>query len=92
MTKRATPEPEQEAAPSADLQAAFDESVRARRVRAGISQVELGRRAGIPQTEISQIELGRINLTLKTMSRLAEALDGEVTEMLKRSEDPLKKP
>ena len=92
MSKRSTPEPDKEATPSAELQAVFGESVRAARIKAGMSQVELSRRSGIGQKEISEIELGRINLTLKTMSRLANVLDGDVAKMLKASQDDLKNP
>ena len=92
MSKKPTPEPDKEATPSTALQVVFGESVRAARLKAGMSQVELSRRSGIGQKEISEIELGRINLTLRTMSRLADVLDGDVAKMLNASKDDLKKP
>ena len=53
-----------------------------------MKQSELAERCGIDQSVISKIERGEFNLTIKQMSRLANALDGNVTAMLKaQSED-----
>jgi DNA-binding XRE family transcriptional regulator len=48
------------------------------RTQAGLSQVELGRRAGIPQTRISAIENSRVTPTLETLRRIGEALGAPV--------------
>ena len=69
---------------SAELQAIFGESVRSQRVKSGWTQGELSKRSGIAQEEISRIENGQINLTIRTMSRLAKILDGDVAKMLGR--------
>ena len=68
--------------PTAELQAIFGASVRIQRTKAGWTQAELSKRSGIAQEEISRIEKGHINLTLRTMGRLAKILDGDVAEML----------
>ena len=73
--------------PSAELQAIFGRSVRSQRIRAGWTQAELSKRSGIAQEELSRIENGQVNLTIRTMSRLAQVLDGAVAEMLGRISD-----
>jgi DNA-binding XRE family transcriptional regulator len=76
------PTSESSAALSAELQAAFGESVRSQRTKANMTQADLALRSGINQETISRIEKGRYNLTLLTMSRLATVLDGDVAKML----------
>ena len=44
------------------------------RAEAGITQTELSRRTGIAQTDISKLERGNGNPSLKTLKRLAEGL------------------
>jgi transcriptional regulator with XRE-family HTH domain len=50
------------------------ESVRIIRELQGLSQVQLSERCGIPQTTISGIETGRINLGVERAKVLAKAL------------------
>ena len=69
-----------------ELQMAFGNSVRRQRTKIGLKQSELSSRCGIDQSVISKIERGEFNLTIKQMIRLASALDGEVTSMLKAQE------
>jgi transcriptional regulator with XRE-family HTH domain len=69
---------------SAELRAIFGQHVRARRAKAKWTQSELSKRSGITQEDVSRIENGQLNLTIQTMSRLAEVLDGSVAEMLGR--------
>ena len=85
MTKPPLPasEPDREAYLSTELQSAFGDSVRGYRLKLGWKQSDLSERCGIDQSVISKIERGEFNLTIKQMSRLANALDGDVTEMLK---------
>lgn len=45
------------------------------RARAGLSQSELARRSGLKQAEVSKIERGQANPTLKTLGRLADGLN-----------------
>lgn len=44
------------------------------RNEAGITQTELSRRTGIAQTDISKLERGNGNPSLKTLKRLADGL------------------
>lgn len=66
---------------------AFGRSVRTLRLKAGMTQGDLGEKCGIGREAISRIESGQFNLTLETMSRVAAALDGNVPEMLQGSEN-----
>ncbi|WP_405561123.1 helix-turn-helix domain-containing protein [Streptomyces sp. NBC_01180] len=51
------------------------QAVHDRRAGLGISQVELGRRAGMTQPQISELELSGTVPTLPLLARLARALD-----------------
>jgi ribosome-binding protein aMBF1 (putative translation factor) len=90
MTKRpagAGDRDDQEVNLSRELQVAFGENVRSQRMKLGLKQSDLSIRCGIDQSVISKIERGEFNLTIKQMTRLAKALDGEVTSMLKPQMD-----
>lgn len=73
--------------PSADLRRNFGENLRAARLRAGLSQAELGRRVGRSQQYISLVEVGSENLTLDTMSMLANIVGRDVITMLRQEPD-----
>ena len=45
------------------------------RKQAGLTQKELSERAGIAQSDISKLERGNANPSLRTMQRLANAMD-----------------
>ncbi len=77
--------------PSTELQERFGWNLRFVRKRAGLTQTQLAERSGIHQKEISQVELGKVNLTLGTMQRLAKVVDHEVTSLLGEAEPPSKK-
>ncbi|MBS0984277.1 helix-turn-helix domain-containing protein [Gluconobacter cerinus] len=49
-------------------------NVRNRRKNLGLTQVELAEMTGIGQRNISMIERGNVNLTIKQMQRIASAL------------------
>jgi len=61
-------------------------SVHQRREELGISQEELAHRAGLHRTYISDIERGARNPSLKTLSRLSEALELPTSELVRRGE------
>jgi transcriptional regulator with XRE-family HTH domain len=83
MTKRrASPDQDQDAHLSSDLQEAFGLSVRAARIKAGMTQANLAERSNVSRDDISRIENGQINLTIRTMSKLAAVFDGDVAKML----------
>jgi transcriptional regulator with XRE-family HTH domain len=69
-------------------------SVHERREVLGISQEELAHRAGLHRTYISDIERGARNPSLKTLSRLADALELSTSDLIRLGEskaesDPL---
>ncbi len=45
------------------------------RIRAGLTQKELSRRSGISQADISRLENGTRNPSLRLLKRLADAMD-----------------
>jgi transcriptional regulator with XRE-family HTH domain len=53
----------------------FGQAVRVHRERLGVSQEELAFRAGIDRTYVSGIERGRRNPSLRSIDRLARALE-----------------
>jgi CheY-like chemotaxis protein len=59
---------------SIDLKKAFGGTVRVWRTRLGLSQEELGGRAGLHRTYVSDIERGSRNVSLESMEKLADAL------------------
>jgi ribosome-binding protein aMBF1 (putative translation factor) len=76
------PEDDEDKQASAEMQAAFGRNVKAARQKAGLTQTDLAERSGISRVDISRIEGGQINVTLRTMRKLAEAFDVRVSEML----------
>lgn len=54
-------------------------SLRAARQAKGLTQKELGSRVGMPQSHISKIETGGVDLQLSSLTELSRALDLEVT-------------
>jgi transcriptional regulator with XRE-family HTH domain len=60
--------------------------VHERREVLGISQEELASRAGLHRTYISDIERGARNPSLKTLSRLADALELSTSDLIRLGE------
>jgi len=56
------------------------------RAKANVSQVELSKRTGIDQADISKIERGLGNPSIDTLNRLADALDRELVISFKEKE------
>ncbi|MEV8016183.1 helix-turn-helix transcriptional regulator [Streptomyces sp. NPDC086554] len=69
-----TPEIEEEYA-AARLRFALAEAVRKQRQDLGLSQSELGRRAGMTQSAVARFEGGGTVPTIPVLDRLARALD-----------------
>lgn len=69
-----------------NLDHAFGQAVRERRGELGISQEELGFRAGIHRTYVSQLERGIKSPSLKIISLLARALNIPASELVARAE------
>lgn len=66
----------------------FGTSIRSFRKRLGISQEELAGRADLHRTYIAGIERGGRNLTLKSMERLASALQVSLEELIREGAVP----
>ena len=49
------------------------------RINAGMTQVELSRKSGISQADISRLEKGTRNPSLNLLKRLAEAMDSTLS-------------
>jgi transcriptional regulator with XRE-family HTH domain len=52
------------------------------RLKKGLSQQEVGEATGISQPRIAQIELGRLNVTLETVARIAIVVDRDPVLLL----------
>lgn len=61
------------------------ENLREARVRMGLSQRELSARSGVPQSHISKIESGSVDLRLSSLIELARVLDLELFVAPKKS-------
>jgi transcriptional regulator with XRE-family HTH domain len=65
-----------------DPVAAFAARLRRLRTERGISQEELAHRAGLDRTYVSSCEAGRRNVTIRTISRLSEALSVDAAALV----------
>ena len=52
------------------------------RLRAGLTQVQLGERANLKQSYIFELEYGSTNITLRTLEKMAKALDVDMRDLL----------
>ena len=69
----------------------FGTSVRIWRTRLGISQEELAGRASLHRTYICDVERGARNVTLRSIEKLAQALEISVSTLLGYAREPLVK-
>lgn len=67
---------------SAELRTTFGENCWAIRIKKGLTQQEFAAAVGIPQPRISQIEHGKVNVTLETIARIARVLECEPLPLL----------
>lgn len=65
---------------------AFGTRVRDARKGRELSQEELAERAGVHRTYVGAVERGERNVTLLTITRLAQALDVPVSDLLRPRE------
>lgn len=66
------------------------ESLREARARKGFSQRELSSRSGVPQSHISKIESGGVDLRVSSLIALARVLDLELFVAPKKSVPAIK--
>jgi transcriptional regulator with XRE-family HTH domain len=57
--------------------------LRTARQRAGVTQQELARLAGVGKSTITELEVGRRGAYPRTMRRLAKALETEISNLVK---------
>lgn len=65
------------------LQKAFGDHLRKLRISKGLSAAEVGRRAGMIRSNVSRIESGERNPTLLILTKIAQALDMELSDLFK---------
>lgn len=59
----------------------ISQKLKSLREESGLTQAELALRAGLPQSHISRLESGRHSPSMKTLEKLAAALDVEVNTL-----------
>lgn len=69
----------------------FSRALRVRRETNGLSQEELGVRAGLHRTYVSDVECGARNISLRTLCLLSAALDMLPSELLNETEAEIEK-
>lgn len=62
--------------------------IRRERLAAGLSQEEAAARASIGYKRWQEIETGRVNLTIRTLARMAAALDVDFWEIVRPQKPP----
>jgi transcriptional regulator with XRE-family HTH domain len=67
-----------------DLVATFGANLKAARMKMNMSQTELANAAGLLQQYVSLVESGKQNVTLTTALALANAVNRDVTALLRR--------
>lgn len=72
-----------------DVRAAFATTLRHKRNEAGLSQEELGFRAGIAMRYVSLLETGKRQPTISTIASICDALDLPMSEFMKEIEERL---
>lgn len=64
-----------------DIAIRFGNAIRVIRCREGISQEELADRCELHRTYVSDVELGKRNISLKNIERLSDALNVSLVEL-----------
>jgi transcriptional regulator with XRE-family HTH domain len=82
MAKRGVDQHRQEPDPEG-LVAVFAASLKAARIKRGLTQAQLAERSGLLQQYVSLVEQGKQNVTLTTAQTLARVLQEDVSDMLR---------
>ena len=69
-----------------DIAVRFGQAVRKLRMEQKLSQEELAERCDLHRTYISDIELGKRNVSLENIERIATALDRSLSDFFKEVE------
>lgn len=77
-SKRAQSEPVRRARAAFDQTYTIARQVLDLREKHGLTQVELAKASGVPQSQISRIERGAISPTATTLAKIATVLDAEL--------------
>jgi ribosome-binding protein aMBF1 (putative translation factor) len=73
-SRAASKAPRKRAAEEPDVTVLFGRLLKEARKAGGITQADLGRQTGIPQSKFSDMEAGRTDIRITTLRRLARAL------------------
>ena len=71
-----------DAAISDEMKVTFGQNCKAARLQAGMSQGQLAALLRFPQSMLSNIESGRVNITIQTMVSIARALQVELAQLV----------
>lgn len=81
-TEHETAMAKSDASISDEMKVAFGRNCRAARLQAGMSQGQLAALIGSPQSMLSNIEAGKVNITIRTMVTIAHALQVELSQLV----------
>ncbi|HEV2577112.1 MAG TPA: helix-turn-helix transcriptional regulator [Acidobacteriaceae bacterium] len=70
-----------------DICIAFGDRLRGLRAKRGWRQIDLAEQAGIHENYVSDLELGRKEICIKTLQMIAQAFEMKIAELLKGIED-----
>ena len=70
----------------AGIRARFGEAVRTRRRELGLTQERLAERAGLHRVYVAEVELGKRNVSLVNIERLAVALSVSIPDLFSKPE------
>lgn len=68
-----------------NLSAGLAEVLRQQRLSLGLNQTQLAKRAGLNRSYVSEVERGCQNITIETLSRLANALEVSVLSLVEQA-------
>lgn len=80
--KPETMPPKSDAEISDEMKITFGRNCKAARAHAGLSQGQLAALVRFPQSMLSNIEAGKVNLTLQTMVTIARALQVDLAQLV----------
>ena len=64
-----------------NIQKIFGENLRRNRIKSGLSQATLARKAGLSPVYINRIEQGNVNVSLKNIFKIISALDIQISDL-----------